>query len=145
MEKKDKSLLIFLVILLLILPLAIYLLGKRQELRKRAAGCTIAFNTTFLPQSQWQLLGDRYQVIASGSANKFKLNWSCDVNIASFKVKKGSTDISLKCKSDKIQNPGCTADPGCIPAAVPTAKSGYVICENLDTATYNLSAIFKIQ
>lgn len=144
-----KSRIVFLIIVLLTLPIALYLISQSQENRKQAADCTISLDTSdaaIHPANTFQQPTPGYYKLLISNGKKFKINWTCPVNINHFKVKSDSTGgyITENCKVN-LSSSFCPA--GVAPAdaeceVVPAAKSGTITCQNLGSDLYNVQLEF---
>lgn len=144
MTRKEKIILVFLILLIIALPLFFYLLLKRQFIGRQAIGCSASFAENFLPSAKWQKIAENhYQVLKEASGdNQVKINWQCSGNILFFTVKNNGSDISTSCWSDKVvgtEELQCTEAYGCAPSSL---TSGFVTCKNLSEGIYNLSLVF---
>lgn len=145
MNNRQKISLIFLTLLLMTLFGALYLSKQSQEIREKAAGCSITFisDTYPTPDSFRQVSPGHYQVLTSASPNnpnQFKINWNCDMTVTGFRVKNGNNYIETSCKS--IGSTGASAPcqtqyPYCLPS-----DAKMVICENLPKGRYDISLEF---
>ncbi len=136
MENKQKTTLVFLFLLLATLIAALYLSRQRQEIRKKAAGCSISFDTALYPPDKWRrLTSSHYQVLTSTN-NQLKIHWECDSAIGVIRPKDGNTSIGPLCKTVTAQGLlPCAPSTYCIPVS-PT--SGEIICENLPAGRHDV-------